>query len=122
MRAQKVANQLKLREWSRQIVECESSGKSISEWCSENGVGYKNYFYRKRRVREELLESGTALSLSMSSLEEAETAVFAQVSATSVMHDGSVAVLVQIGKYTAEIMGGADAATVEGVLRTLSQL
>ncbi|MCL2222550.1 MAG: hypothetical protein FWC20_09405 [Oscillospiraceae bacterium] len=86
MRAQKVANQLKLREWSRQIVECESSGKSISEWCADNGVGYKNYFYRKRRVREELLESSEAsLSLSVSALEEPETAVFAQVPATSVI-------------------------------------
>ena len=123
MTAQKLVKQMKLREWARQIEECESSGTSVSEWCEGNGVGYKNYFYRRRRVREELLDaSESALALSNTALKQSEISVFAQVPAAKMITVGSVAATVRIGTYTAEINNGADLETVDGLLRTLSRI
>ena len=126
MTAQKVARLMRLKEWAKQIEECEKSGTTVQQWCEENKIGYKNYFYRKRRVREELLdamESGTSLSLSNNRLIGQESGVFAEVPSTlRPTRYGTAAVTVQIGAYSAEINNGADIETVEGVLRTLSNL
>jgi len=97
----------------------------VSKWCEANGIGIKNYYYRMRRVREELLdaaESGNALVLSNTSPQQLSTTpVFAALPAGK-MISYTTAATVQIGTYIAEINNGADLETVDGVLRTLSRL
>jgi len=123
MTAQKLVRQKKLQEWARMIEECENSGKTVSDWCEANGVGYKNYFYRKRRVREKLLDMAeTALTLRNSVLPHSETPVFAQVAMPKKIREGSVAATIRIGMYTAEITNGADLETVDGLLRSMSRI
>jgi len=115
---------MRLQEWARQIEACRNSGLRVSKWCEENGIGIKNYYYRMRRVREELLdatESGNALMLSSNSPQQLSTPVFASLP-TARMSSYTTAATVQIGTYIAEINNGADLETVEGVLRTLSRL
>ena len=124
MTAQKVAQKLRLQQWANQIEECEQSGLSVQQWCEENGLGYKNYFYRKRRVREELLEtmgSERALMKSSSCESRSEVPVFVPLSALPAGNTCTAAT-VRIGAYTAEISNGADTETIECVLRTLVRL
>lgn len=127
MTVSKTLRQMRLREWSKQIIDCENSGISVSEWCERNGVGYKNYYYRKRRVREELLDSaessGNSLVVQDRICKEISGTIFAAVPASAGVSSGyGMAATVQIGTYTAEIKNGADMETIEGVLRTLSRL
>jgi len=125
MTAQKLATQIRLQEWARQIEERERSGASVREWCEENGVGIKNYYYRKRRVREEYINAvgvGTALALSRNSLAESKPAIFAEIPLTHIANVQEVAATVHIGTYRAEINNGADINTIDGLLRTLSRL
>jgi len=125
MTAQKVARQVKLSEWARQISECENSGMKVKEWCELSGLGYKNYFYRKRRVREEFIDTiggETALALSNSSLEEVKAPMFAELPVLSMRSSLGTAATVQIGTYIAEINNGADIETIDGLLRTLCSL
>jgi len=128
MTVSKAVRKLRLQEWAKQIVECENSGLSVSEWCEKNEVGYKNYYYRKRRVREELLDAveesdKASIAVIDDSPEVSPMPVFASVSGTARMSGNyASAVTVQIGTYIAEITNGADMETVEGVLRTLSRL
>lgn len=125
MTAQKLARQVKLREWARQIAECENSGMKVREWCEHSGVGYKNYFYRKRRVREEFIDiigTETSLVLSKSSLEEVKAPMFTELPVAQMRDAVGMAATVRIGTYTAEINNGADIETIDGLLRTLSSL
>ena len=124
MTARKAERLIRLREWAKQLEEHKRSGVPISQWCKENGIGYKTYFYRKRRVQEEILdavESEKALLPSNGSPGRVVAPVFA---ALPVMNTSSsvLAVTVHVGIYKAEIQRGADIETVEGVLRTLSSL
>jgi len=115
---------MQIQEWLRQIQDCQESGLSISDWCKINGVNTKTYYFRRRRVREELLEgveSIGALALSNSQPAQIEPPVFATIPATKI-NNYTAAATVQIGSYTAEINNGADMETVDGVLRTLSRL
>ena len=47
-----VKQEIRLREWSEQIERQQSSGMSVEQWCTENGVNPKTYYYRLRKVRE----------------------------------------------------------------------
>jgi len=111
-----------IREWAQQIRESQESGMSIRKWCDENGIGTKTYYYRRKRVREELLnnmDSESATQLVNYASKQLGAPVFA---ALPMPQKHVAAVTVQIGMHIAEIHNGADADTVESVLRTLTRL
>jgi len=109
-----------MQEWIRQIEECQQSGLSVSEWCSNNGINIKTYYNRRKRVREEFLE-GTEPGVLALNHGHPGTPVFASIP-VSKMNSYTAAATVQIGTYIAEINNGADLETVDGVLRALSRL
>ena len=47
----------RLMEWSEQIERQQSSGLSVEQWCVENRINPKTYYYRLRRVREKCVAS-----------------------------------------------------------------
>ena len=57
MKVQTIKNQIRLQEWASQINAQRRSGMKVREWCEAAGIGYKNFYYRLRRVQEELLEA-----------------------------------------------------------------
>jgi len=55
-----VKKKIRLQKWKQQIEEQKSSGLSVQEWCIQNGINLKTYYYHLRKVREEFLRSGKA--------------------------------------------------------------
>lgn len=53
-----VAQQTRLREWAEQIRDCSNRphGMTVDEWCQGQGITKANYYWRLRKVREELLK------------------------------------------------------------------
>ena len=53
-----VAQQTRLREWAEQIRDCNNRphGITVDEWCRGQGITKANYYWRLRKVREELLK------------------------------------------------------------------
>lgn len=49
-------NEAMLKEWSEMIQTCKSSGMPVTQWCAENMLNIKTYYYRLRRVREGLCD------------------------------------------------------------------
>ena len=56
-----VKQEIRLREWSEQIERQQSSGMSVEQWCVENGIKPKTYYYRLRRVREKCVAEQTSI-------------------------------------------------------------
>ena len=52
-----VNQELRLREWSEQIERQQSSGMSVEQWCVENGIKPKTYYYRLRKVRKQCADT-----------------------------------------------------------------
>ena len=52
-----VAEQVRLRQWTAQIQECQSrpSDMKVETWCNEHGITKANYYYCLRRVRKACL-------------------------------------------------------------------
>ena len=100
---QTLNQQNKLALWSERISACRDSGQSVKTWCRDNNVCEATYYKWKKKLFEMVNHQQTC---------------FAEV--TPLAQDaGTVAVTVRIAGAEADIHIGADAATVETVLRVL---
>ena len=55
--AMEVRKEYQLREWARIVQACQSSGLSNREFCRQNGISEKTYYYRLRQLRESVIVS-----------------------------------------------------------------
>lgn len=117
-------------QWAALIKEREQSGLSVKQWCAENGINKKTYYYRLNRVREELLdtlESQNSLQLASSAAGNAlrrqehqpEIPEFVQL---PVPRATGAAVTVWIGNCAVDVHNDAESAVVEQVLKAVSRL
>ena len=102
---QTMNQQNKLTLWAGRISECRNSGMTVKVWCRENGVCEQTYYKWQKRLFE---------------IAQAQQKVqFAEVTPAQPFRDRNVAVTVRLAGAEADIHSGADAATVETVLRFL---
>ena len=97
--------QNKLILWAGRISECRNSGQKVKVWCRENGICEQTYYKWQRRLFE--------------MAQAQQEVLFAEVTPVQGVRSGKVAVTVRIAGAEADIHSGADAATVETVLRIL---
>ena len=98
----------KLNLWIGRVSACKSSGMSTAEWCSENGLNVKTYYYWHRRINKLYQENCPGPQ-------------FYDVanSASCVSPGGNMAVTIHMGAYSADVYSGADEATLTAVCRAL---
>lgn len=48
-----VKKQVQQAEWAERIRKCNESGLTVSEWCRENGIKLKTYYFYLRKLRKE---------------------------------------------------------------------
>ena len=102
---QTLNGQNKLDLWAGRISECRNSGMAVKTWCKENSICEQTYYKWQRRLFE---------------MAQAQQEIqFAEVTPVQPVRSGDVAVTVRIAGAEADIHSGADAATVETVLRIL---
>ena len=99
-----VNRQQKLGEWAERVSACRNSGVSVRAWCQENEVCEQTYYRWQRRLYE--------------LAQEEREGVFAEITPIQ-RATGHIAVTVQIGSVELAVHNGADAATVEAVLRAV---
>ena len=102
---QQLNGQTKMALWVERISACRSSGLSVKNWCKENAVCEQTYYKWQRRLFE--------------MVKAQQEVPFAEVTPAQPVRCGNVAVTVRIAGTEADIRSGADAATVETVLRVL---
>ena len=99
-------NQCEKRQlWSERVAACRNSGTSVRQWCQENGVSEKTYYYWQRRLFEET--------------KIAAEPVFAEVVLPRNC-DATVAAVIRAGSFQVEIQNGADTPTLQAIFRALT--
>ena len=93
----------KLAEWAQRVQSCRESGLSVRQWCDENGLSAKTYYYWQRRLFQ---------------MSEAAGPRFAKIEAP-VHTAGHIAATVRIGTAQAEIYNGADAETLKSLIQAM---
>ena len=97
--------QNKLAQWVQIVSQCRDSGLSVRQWCQEHGVNISSYYKWQRKVY--------AMAQAQQEIQ------FAEVTPEQPVRPAGIAVTVRIAGAEADIHNGADAATVETVLRIL---
>ena len=97
--------QNKLAQWVQIVSQCRDSGLGVRQWCQEHGVNISSYYKWQRKVY--------AMAQAQQEIQ------FAEVTPKQTVRSAGIAVTVRISDAEADIHNGADAATVETVLRVL---
>jgi len=111
----RVTREYRASVWAEHIRECRGSGQSIRSWCVEHGVNEKSFYYWQRRFREQACQ--VLVQDPIPALPS-----FAEISIEQAKEPEDIAVTLKIGNLTAEIHNGAEATTIEAVVRILKQL
>ena len=48
----KVKKEVKLSQWAKMVRQRNESGLTVTDWCKENGINLKTYYYRLKRMRQ----------------------------------------------------------------------
>ena len=96
-----VKQEIRAVKWAEQVQACQISGMTASQWCRENGISLKTYYYYLHRVREKACEQ-------------------IPVAITTLSDENKSSVTVRNANgLTTEIFEGTSAATIEAVIRAL---
>ena len=118
-----VKHQILLTEWAERIHNCQTSGMKVPEWCSQNGVNIKTYYYWLKRVREKALACIPSLPTAASDNAKLSTSgeriSFKSLEVQVPISSFQAAVIVRLPNVTLEVANGATQHTVEAVLLAL---
>ena len=56
-----VKQEVRLQEWSAQVEAQQASGLTVRQWCLENGIKPKTYYYHLKKVREQFLDASPSI-------------------------------------------------------------
>ena len=48
----KVKKEVKLAQWAEMVRSRNESGLTVTDWCKQNGINLKTYYYRLKRMRQ----------------------------------------------------------------------
>ena len=97
--------QNKLAQWAQTVAQCRDSGLSVRQWCQEHGVNVSSYYKWQRKV--------------YAAAKAQRESRFVEVTPVQPAAVGDVAVTLRIAGAELHIHNGADAATLEAVLRAV---
>ena len=52
MNTREIAKEYRLSKWAQVIKTCKESGKTIKDFCKDNGINENAFFYWQRKLRE----------------------------------------------------------------------
>ena len=97
----KVKKNLQLQQWAQMVTERQSAGMSVAQWCEHEKISKSVYYYRLRKVRENICEQ-TAVSV-------------AEIPASA---NGSV-MTISCGEMTVEIGNAVSVEVITAVIEAL---
>lgn len=92
--------------WTRRISDCKNSGKHTSEWCNENGVNVKTYYYWHNKIHKMVVQQETA---------------FYEVPQQQTEDLGKPAATIRASELQADIYPGADTAMIQAICTALKR-
>ena len=116
-----IKSELRHREWTEQIQECQNSGQTVKEWCSKNGISPSTYYNRLRAVREEMLSRQPKLHeivpVSVSAELTEDKAVLSEKSSFSDKPKGTEKIIIRKNGIEIEIPCDTDEKIITAMLR-----
>jgi len=112
----------KLELWISRIRSCRASGQTVSDWCSDNSVPIKSYYYWMCKIKREAFDALPSERKSKVHSPVQNTPLFAELPQHHATVPGNTAVVIRFGGLAMEIQNGADGMTIEHTLRIIKSL
>ena len=106
-----VKSQLQLEKWAGMIEGRKASGLTVTDWCRENGICTKTYYYRQRKVRQAALEK----------LSDEDQPIFGRLQVSPQQTESLAAVTVHLPYATVQITEAASERTITAVMAALKK-
>ena len=105
--------EFRLKQWTKIIEACQTSGMTVVGWCSQNNVKVKSYYYWLRRVRTLACQTGALVS--QKTEQQIVPVLFRQAKP-------SAAITLHLPSICVDIHDGASRETIEAVLSALKTI
>jgi hypothetical protein len=105
------------------VRSCSSSGQTVTEWCSENGIGKNTYYHRQKQVREAALSEFSLATFN--DFEETNRSNFVELpmlTDSSESSTGSPALTIRFKGRACDIYNGADANVIQNTIAVVCEL
>ncbi len=98
----KTTHEVRLLQWQKIIQAQLASGQNKREWCRENGISEKQFFYWQRRLRAKLYESqaGALVSVTQESAKSLVELPLLRASANTAARGFNPEAVIAIGNVT----------------------
>ena len=119
-----INQELRHREWSEKIQECQNSGMTVKEWCESSGIKLSTYYSRLKAVRKETLsrqpELHSIVPVSIST-ELSENPVLPTAAVFSDTYDHSDKIIIRKNGVEIELPCNTSEHTISAMLRGLKE-
>ena len=113
--------QVRMQNWIEIIRECQASGLTNKEWCEQNGVSEKSYYYHLAKIRKlalaEIPRKAQPKVIDTSFVEEASP--FAEVTIVEDQPISQSSIVIRKGTASVEIHQEIDASLLKIILEAL---
>ena len=75
-----VKKEVQLRGWSEMEIARQRSGLTVAEWCEQEHISHSTYYYRLRKVRENICEQIPVPVMEIAEKKQAESSTIKIVS------------------------------------------
>lgn len=114
--------QINIQEWLEVIHRCRDSGLTNKQWCEENGISLKSYYYWLAKIRKLAIENlPHKRNVGPVSTEGPETAVFASIPVISHCSSNPAPVIIRSGSAVIEIAVDTKDSLIQSVILAASR-
>ena len=100
-------HEYRIQQWSQIIQTCRSSGMTVNNWCAENGIHPKSYYYWLRKMRTAALE------------QQPTSAPFVQIGEEKREEAPGSGILLRVSGCEVEIREGTSTELIERALQAI---
>lgn len=109
-----VVQSVRDQNWAAMIREQKASGLTIRQWCADNNISENCYYYRLRRIREQLIQAAQPTPEDKNGMTRLVRVPDSAVSADN----GSSAIIIRKGTLVIEINHEVS----EGILNLMKEV
>jgi len=109
--------------WIKRFKECRESGLKVTEWCRQNGIGVKTYYYWMRKIKREAIDFLPDTATPVLPALKSDTPIFSKVGISSdILNIAGSAVTVHFRGISIDIKDGTSEATIKNTLLAIRSL
>ena len=113
-----IKNHYRVEEWKQLILDYQSSGMKLYEWCESRNVTKDMYYYWLRKIREQACDELAANN----PIQKQEVTPFKKLEVMAPVPNTTAAVIIRLNGATIEVNEGTSQHTIQAVLMALQGL